>query len=384
MIKKITLLLFILSIHNLFSQVTFVVENLPENTPKNVSIYISGDFEGWTGGQDKYKLLQNKNLYTITLPKQKGSINFKFTQGSWETVETDIDGNSLENRTFTFGDKNDTVKIKIASWSNTSSKKSTATKNVSILSEDFYMPQLNRNRKIWIYVPPDYADSNKSYPVMYMHDGQNLFDSATSYAGEWEVDETLNKLYKEKGFGLIVIGIDNGGEKRMDEYSPWKHPKYGGGEGDAYIKFIAETLKPFIDKNYRTRSDKENTAIMGSSMGGLISFYATLQYPKVFGKSGVYSPSFWFSDQSFEFAKNHGKLKNIKMYLLAGGKEGANNIVFNEISKTVMDMNKMVVILKENGFLSDNIITKVVSEGKHNEKLWRDNFEEAILWLFNK
>ena len=380
MTKKIIVLLFFLAIPNLFSQVTFIVENLQDNNTKNTSIYISGDFEGWTGGQEKYKLSQNNNHYSITLPKQEGSINFKFTQGSWETVETGIQ----DNRKYTFGNKTETVKIKISNWEDNTLKESTATKNVSILSEDFYIPQLDKKRRIWVYLPPNYDTSNKSYPVMYMHDGQNLFDNNTSYAGEWEVDETLNKLYQDKRFELIVIGIDNAGEKRMDEYSPWKHKEYGGGEGDAYIDFVVKTLKPYVDNNYRTKSNQENTAIMGSSMGGLISFYATLQYPKVFGKSVVYSPSFWFSDQSFDLAKNHRNLKNTKMYLLAGGKEGANNIAFNEISQTVMDMNKMVAILKEGGFSSDNIRTKVVPDGQHNEALWRDNFEEAILWLFSE
>ncbi len=381
--NKIFFLLLII-LQNTYSQVTFVIKKLPENTSKYTSIYISGDFEGWTGGQEKYKLSQNKNSYTITLPKNEEVINFKFTKGSWKTVETNIDGNNLENRTFTFGNKSDTVKIKIANWSNTAPKKSTAAKNVSILSEEFYMPQLDRKRRIWIYLPPNYDSANKKYPVMYMHDGQNLFDTATSYAGEWEVDETLNKLYKEKGFELIVIGIENGGEKRMNEYSPWKHDKYGGGEGEAYVDFIVKTLKPYVDTNYRTKSDKENTAIMGSSMGGLISYYAGLKYSETFSKIAVFSPSFWFADESIKYAKVLRDLKNSKMYFLAGGKEGVKNTDFAEISKTVSDMNTVITILIEEGLNSDNINSKIIPEGTHNEKLWKDNFEEAVLWLFDE
>jgi len=322
--KTILLLISFLIIQNSFCQVTFVIENLPQNTPKNTSIYISGDFEGWTGGQKKYKLQQNNNSYSITLPKQNETIHFKFTQGSWITVETDKNGNNLKNRNYTFNKVNDTVKIDIQSWSEGKVKKSTATKNVSILSEDFHMPQLNRKRKIWLYLPPDYQTSLKKYPVIYMHDGQNLFDKSTSFSGEWQVDETLNHLYKEKGIEVIVVGIDNGGEKRLEEYSPWINSKYGGGEGNAYVDFLVQTLKPYIDNHYRTLSDQQNTAIIGSSMGGLISFYATLKYPDIFGKSGIYSTSFWFSDQSFSYAKNHGNLKNTKMYFLAGDKEGDN------------------------------------------------------------
>ena len=117
-----------------------------------------------------------------------------------------------------------------------------------------------------------------------MHDGQNLFDKNTSGYGEWKVDEALDKLYREKGLKLIVVGIDHGGSERLNEYSPFKNEKYGGGKGDAYLDFVVNTLKPYIDSNYRTLSDKKNTGIMGSSMGGLISHYAALKFPKFLEK----------------------------------------------------------------------------------------------------
>lgn len=381
MIKSIILLVFILSIQNSFCQVTFIVENLPKNTPKNAEIFISGDFENWTGGQEKYKLKNIDNKYFTTIPKTTKPIHFKFTQGDWKNVETDKNGHNLENRTYTFHKEIDTVKIDIQAWSNKVNKKSTASKNVFVLSEDFHIPQLNRKRKIWLYLPPDYHTSKNKYPVIYMHDGQNLFDETTSFSGEWQVDETLNQIFKENGMGIIVIGIDNGADKRLNEYSPWKNSKYGGGEGDAYVDFIVKTLKPYVDNKFRTRSDKSNTAIFGSSMGGLISFYATLNYPEIFGKSGMFSPSFWFSEQSFVFAKKKGNLNHTKIYFLAGNKEG-ENVAFEEINQTVKDMNSVVSILKKQGFESKNIKETVVQGGKHNEKMWRENFKDAILWLF--
>lgn len=372
---KYTIIFFLLITSTFFAQVTFVISDLPKNTLQNASIYISGDFEGWSGGQEKFKLNKKNNSYLITLPKQSGKINFKFTQGSWDLVETTISGNNIDNRTYQFIGKKDSVKIKIINWNNPLEKKSTAAKNVFVLSENFYIPQLDRKRKIRIYLPPNYDTSLKSYPVLYMHDGQNLFDNATSYAGEWEIDETLNKLYKEIGFELIVIGIDNGGEKRMDEYSPWKNKKYGGGEGDAYLDFIVQTLKPYVDNNYRTKSNKENSAIMGSSMGGLISHYAGLKYPDIFTKIGVFSPSFWFSKDTFYYTKKHAQLNNTKMFFLVGEQEGEN---------IVMDMGKMIKLMKNNGFPYKNISQKVIPNGQHNEALWRNNFEEAVLWLFEE
>ncbi|MDC9723751.1 MAG: alpha/beta hydrolase-fold protein [Urechidicola sp.] len=384
MTKKLPLLICFFLIQISFGQVTFVIDSIPENTPKNSDIYITGDFEGWTGGQEKFKLEKRSGKHSITIPKQVKSIHFKFTQGSWDSVEVDKNGKSIANRTHTFvavPDDVEPVIIKIQNWSQAKELPSTASKNVSILSEDFFIPQLNRTRKIWLYLPPDYKTSNKDYPVIYMHDGQNLFDDTSSFSGEWQVDETLDKLYEENGFSAIVIGIENGGVKRLDEYSPWENEKYGGGEGEKYIQFIAETLKPFVDENYRTKSDKENTAIIGSSMGGLISFYAVLKYNTTFGLGGIYSPSFWFSEKSFEFAKINGNLDTTKFYFLAGAAEDDNE-TFEGISKTSQDLYKMDTIIKAQGFNKKNSIIKVVPGGKHNEKLWRENFEEAIRWLF--
>ena len=383
--KKVIYFLFLILTSNVFSQVTIVVKELPKDTPKNASIFISGDFEGWSGGLKKYKLASKDGVYSITLPNKSESILFKFTQGSWKTVESDNLGSSVDNRSYTFKKEKDTVFAKINGWIHLFDKKKTPTisKNVKILDKEFNIPQLNRKRKVWMYLPPDYNVSNESYPVVYMHDGQNLFDTTTSYSGEWNIDETLDKLFKDKSLKLIVIGIDNGGEKRLDEYSPWKNSKYGGGEGDKYLDFIVNTLKPYIDKNFNTLSDKKHTAIIGSSMGGLISHYAALKYPKVFGKIGVYSPAFWFSPKIQPFTKDKGNLKDTKMYFLAGGKEG-HKAGFDEISQTVVDMNKTIDILKNNGFPVKNIESKVVPEGKHNEELWRTNFEETILWLFKE
>ena len=165
----------------------------------------------------------------------------------------------------------------------------------------FFIPQLNRYRRIWIYLPADYATSQKHYPVLYMHDGQNLFDEATTaYGNEWGVDEILDSLTAKGKPGCIVVGIDNGGAARMSEYNPYEFTWRGGSttekflpQGNQYCSFLATTLKPFIDKKFRTLPAKENTLIAGSSMGGLISYYAALNYPQVFGKAGVFSPAFW-------------------------------------------------------------------------------------------
>lgn len=139
----------------------------------------------------------------------------------------------------------------------TTEKITTAASNVSIIQKEFVIPHLNTiSHKIWVYIPPNYAKTSKKYPVIYMHDTQNLFDNATSYAGEWKVDEILNSLFEKTGKGFIVVGIENGGEERINEYTPWRNEKYDGGKGAIYIDFIVHTLKLYIDSNYRTKNNK--------------------------------------------------------------------------------------------------------------------------------
>lgn len=233
--------------------------------------------------------------------------------------------------------------------------------------------QLNTTKKIWVYLPLGYEKSAKKYPVLYMHDAQNLFDAKASYAGEWKIDETLDSLKAN----VIVIGIEHGNEKRMDELTPFKNEEYGGGKADAYLDFIVSTLKPHVDSSYRTKTSKKNTGIMGSSLGGLVSFYAVLRFPETFGKAGIFSPSFWFSEEIYTFAKNAKKSK-AKLYFLVGDTEGdkEDHIIM------VNDMNRMIDLISENRCDCLNLTkSEVIKGGKHNEKMWSDQFGKAVLWL---
>ena len=253
-------------------------------------------------------------------------------------------------------------------------RKHTATENVKIISEKFEIPQLKTTRRIWIYLPKDYETSHKKYEVMYLQDAQNLFDDATSYAGEWQVDETLNKIFEKTGKSLIVVGIDNGGEKRIEELSPYKNAKYGGGNGDNYVKFIVETLKPFIDKNYRTKPQRKFTTIGGSSLGSLISVYAAVKYPETFGKVLAFSSAFWFNAKELnEFiSSSKVNLKQQKYYFIQGKHEDED---------MEEQTNRVIENLKSKNVKPKNIFLKIDEDGKHNEMYWRREFEGAVLWL---
>lgn len=230
-------------------------------------------------------------------------------------------------------------------------------------------PQLVTTKKIWMYLPIGYETSNKKYPVIYMHDAQNLFDAKIAFAGEWNVDETLDSLKTQ----VIVVGIEHGNEKRIDELTPFSHEKYGGGKADLYLDFIVNNLKPYIDKNYRTKSNAKNTVIFGSSLGGLVSYYAVLKYPEIFGKAGVFSPSLWFSDEIYKLTEKSDKIK-AKIFFLYGDSESEEMVGDVEKMKKLLHQNRCYC-LKADKFVE-------VKNGQHNEKLWREGFAEAVLWLF--
>ena len=369
---KIKILLFLLAgCFSLHSQVTLIIDSLPDYTPPGDVLYIAGDFNGWNPGDVNHMLSKNNDgLWEITLDgfADGVTIQYKFTRGSWETVEKGPNGEEINDRSFTFGNAS-TVHCIIFNWAQVTS---TAAENVTIMDEEFYMPQLDRTRRIWIYLPPDYDETAKNYPVLYMHDGQNLFDQVTAFLIEWEVDETLNDLAAEGYQVPVVVGIDNGGIHRIDELTPWYNNEYGGGQGDEYMFFIVETLKPYIDANYRTLPGRANTGIIGSSLGGLITTYGALKYQGIFSKAGSFSPAYWINNDSiWDFVSKSGMQDEIRFY---------QNIGQFEPQTSIEQMHQMEDSLKSLGFT--NISSKVIAGGDHNEATWRDDFREAYLWLF--
>ena len=248
---------------------------------------------------------------------------------------------------------------------------STASENAFIIEDSLVIPQFNRTRAIWIYLPPDYDSDDKHYPVLYMHDGQNLFEDTTSFVGEWSVDETLDSLFANGYEVPIVIGINNGGQLRIDELTPWSNEKYGGGDGDLYMQFIVETLKPEVDQRYRTLPDAQNTAIIGSSLGGLISFYGGLKYNDIFKRIGAFSPSFWYADSVYAFTESAEITKDTRILLLGSELED---------STMVLDMKKIESMIAAK-VSSDNLKIVGTKDGAHSEWYWKREFPEAIIWL---
>jgi predicted alpha/beta superfamily hydrolase len=306
---------------------------------------------------------------------KRGSYHFKVTRGSWDKVECTGTGNAVGNRILNII-QDTTVIVEVAGWQDNfapAEKKHTASARVHIISDKFDMPQLERQRRVWIYLPDGYEHSTKRYPVIYMQDGQNLFDALTSGYGEWGVDEILDQYPDAEQ--SVVVGIDHGGDYRITEYDPFDS-KYGKGRGADYTDFLVKTLKPYVDQHYRTEAGAATTTIAGSSMGGLISMYAALKYPGVFGNAGVFSPAFWIASPGiYQFAEKQTLNASSRFYFVCGDAESET---------MVADMQKMAAIVRAKGLTPKNTPVVVVKGAQHNEKQWNGDFPGFYQWLIGK
>jgi predicted alpha/beta superfamily hydrolase len=252
--------------------------------------------------------------------------------------------------------------------------------------KNFHSSVLQNDRDVLVYLPPAYnAAKAKRYPVFYMHDGQNLFDGATSFipGKEWRVDETAQRLIAAgKIEPLIIVGVYNTGKDRINEYTPAADPKYKmGGKADQYGRMLVEELKPFIDSHYRTRTDANHTGLGGSSLGGLVSLYLALKYPMVFGRVAVVSPSVWFANkQIVHYVEDLPRKPRVHIWMDIGTKEGPNA---DEAKQTVNDARLLKETLLKKGWRLGRDLNYFEAEGaEHNEDAWAARVESILTFLF--
>jgi predicted alpha/beta superfamily hydrolase len=240
---------------------------------------------------------------------------------------------------------------------------------------DVYSPELANRRDVLVYLPPSYHGGRRSYPVLYMHDGQNLFDPATSFAGDWGMGRIM-EAEARRGLEAIVIGVPNRGAERLDEYSPFPDPAArGGGRGDAYATFLARTLKPLVDRRFRTRASRDHTLIAGSSMGGLISLYALFRHPRAFGVAGVLSPSLWFGGGAIFSHVGRAAFVPARIYLDIGALEGAEHVA---------NARRLRDLLLAKGYRTGRDLRWLESRaGRHDERSWGRRFARALPWLLS-
>lgn len=250
-------------------------------------------------------------------------------------------------------------------------------------------------RRIRVLLPKDYhREEWASYPVVYMHDGQNIFYSKESYSGHsWKVIPALkNNSDLPK---VIVVGIDNDGERRLDEYSPWitdadKDSDVAGvgGDGMDYGRWIVEEIKPFIDSHYRTLTDKNNTVLAGSSMGGIITAYMGAKYPDVFGVLGVFSLASWFSEPDFlRFLRHHPLQPDTKVYIQVGTVEGDaidQQFIDGQMNQEYIDVAiRYYDLLMQTGLPNEQAWLRIMADEQHTEKAWADHFVEFMRFAFD-
>ena len=320
-------------------------------------------------GRYQFKDLLTGEFVELTVNKNSASIPVKLAglQSRILTLKGKVNPNTVKPKTVKEGDSHEST---VSNASSTSSLKG----RVEIVEPGLSLPNLERQRTIRVYLPPSYSiSSDKSYPVIYMHDGQNLFDDATSFMGEWQVDESMDQIAKETGFEAIVVGIDNGEGDRISEYTVWEHAKYGVGKGRLYLQDIVESVKPYIDNTYRTKVGSDSTSIIGSSLGGLISHVAIQEYPEVFGKAGILSPSYWYSPLVYSELVEKPIKPNHDLYLSAGT---------DESETMVSDLEKMLTLLKKHGHSEHHLKVSIVQDAKHNEAFWRSEFPKVVRWLY--
>jgi predicted alpha/beta superfamily hydrolase len=251
-----------------------------------------------------------------------------------------------------------------------------------VIHEAFHSRHLPDDRHVRVFLPPGY-DSNpderhRRYPVLYLHDGQNLFDPEAAFKkGEhWRVGETATRLIEARVIPpLIIVGIDNTGPRRLHEYTPTHDRRRGGGDADAYGRLLIDDLKPFVDSQYRTLTDAANTGLGGSSLGGLVSLYLGLRHPDVFSRLAVMSPSIWWDRRSvLRYVREARPKPRLRIWVDIGTREGRYHVENAQLLKTG---------LVKNGWAEgDDLHYEEIPGGAHTESAWADRFDRVLTFLF--
>ena len=358
----------------MLKKMNFIITSLEDDKRP---VYITGNFNKWDPRDSQFELKEiAKNTYSIdiddkTLPE---NIEYKFTRGGWENVEIDRFGNITPNRKTIKAESKttDTVEKWRINWG---PFKKEFFPIVEIISEKFFIPQLNRTRKIWALLPYNYHNTDKTYPVLYLQDAQNLFNEGSAY-GNWEIDKKMSILAEYGRGNVIIIAIENGSEDRIKEYVLDYNSITENAEGKKYIRFLADTLKPYVDSVYRTKPEREFTGIGGSSLGGLISIYSGFLYPEVYSKLMIFSPSLWVNPENNFPQMNFKNPYNIKVYMYGGEQEGS------QMTERIERFEKTMEGWEDSHSLQFDFKISINPEGKHQEFFWSQEFPRAMEWLY--
>ena len=360
---------------------------VPSYTPDRVLIIGNLDCLGnWKEFSREMEKVESGLFETKIRVQRSETISFKFSLGSWETVEKGSRFEDVANRSIE-AKKNLVLELEVHHFGGYEweSRSHTRTGNFQFL-RNFPARSLSNQRNIIIYLPPSYTkETARRYPVLYMHDGNNVFDSQTAFMGvEWEVDEASETLIRHGAIEeSIIVGVYNTAH-RMDEYTPIRSGKYGGGSGRQYLEFLIKELMPVINQRFRTLKGAQHTGIMGSSLGGLISLYAGFAYPDAFSMVGSLSPSLWWGDHYMEreFIPAQKHHKGMKIWMDMGTREGMNSKGF---SIALEDTRRMNRLLQKLGYSQGEDLYYFEHQGAgHDEASWARRIHLPLLYFLGE
>jgi len=367
-------------------QATAQQNTAPGQSP--TTVFLAGNFQNWSPGDPAWQLqpaAPGRYVLTADFPAGTG-LQFKFTRGSWLTVEKGSAGQEIDNRLYVVAAHADTLDLEVASWASGEAveRASTVTGDV----ETYTVPDFLDGRRVWVYLPPGYrSQPDRRFPVLYMFDGQNVFDDATSFVGEWQVDEALaTAIAAGRVAELIVVAVDNGQDKRMAEYTPWSSTAYpSAGSGQRHLRRWVEVLLPWVNRTFRTLTGPGQTGLAGSSLGGLMSLYGGFRYPDVFGRIGAFSPTLSLPPQKLSAycAAEPGQPQAV--YIDMGTREEGNlsDRDHDGVDDHISALRRLQAVLQRRGFLGGWDLMVSEDEGaRHNEKAWSRRFPAAVEFLF--
>ncbi|GAB3025933.1 alpha/beta hydrolase [Spirosoma pulveris] len=339
-------------------------------------VFVSGNFCDWYPDLDRFQMqpvAPGQFVYSfpegIELPE---TLEYKYTRGSWDHVELGASGEGVTNRRVAASDSVKQDYVPHWRWFGMPFNPELLPK-IQLLGDTFESPQLGAVRRVHVLLPHDYETSEKQYPVLYLHDGQNLFGGGAGF-GSWEVDQKMALLAARNHHEVILVSIDHANDDRIREFT-FTRTRAGQGRGKYYLDFILQTIKPLVDKRFRTLPDAAHTGVGGSSLGGLISIYAGLLHPDVFGRLMVFSPSLWISPKIYFDAIRFQAPVPMKIYAY-GGEQKSVYMVPN-----IQRFNESLVRQHYGGHSID-IHVSVDPTGTHQEAHWSREFPKAVEWLF--
>jgi len=374
--------------HALAEQTQLTIElKAPKSTLTSDTIHVVGDFNNWAlSGSEAYQLAFKNGVFTTQIPIKDQNTFFTFVKNkSWQSMPANKYGKTQCTYFYQRTDNQTTLDVSFSNWKDDEviAKAQSSLTGHFAHHKDFVMPELSRIGDISVYLPRSYkANTEQRYPVLYMLDGQNVFDEATSYSSEWAIDEMLEKLTASGQMQeIIIVSVPNSSD-RWQEYNPWDFKGNDGkkisGKGHDTIRFISQTLKPFIDTNYRSQKSANATGLAGSSLGGLMALYAGLEHSKIFGFVGVFSPALAIENMAgsnvlFEAINKHKGNNFAKIYMDIGKMEYGN---YQQIERLYQQLLNLGISSKHIKLVKDDL-------GRHCEVDWSKRFPNAIQWLLN-